>query len=288
MNHRVIKRVSTILLPLLAAGALAQDAAPEEEQAEVRRYAVEMIIFAYEQDVSTGSEVFMPDIPPPSEFDEEEELGVDVIDDAPERTELELISHERQEGLVEIDKRYAFIMLSEEDLVLQDVIEGLDNLDAYAPLMHFAWTQPTYPEEETELRPLSSFATPPDGLEGDISLYLSRYLHLSVNLQLDASALEKTDATEVLGEDEESEDLEDSPDRFYFGDGINEIGSDDMRDDSVVNYPVYYRIEEDRIFRNGELRYYDHPKFGVLAKITRVEEQEPDEFEEELLGFDGE
>lgn len=35
--------------------------------------------------------------------------------------------------------------------------------------------------------------------------------------------------------------------------------------------PVYYRIREDRIVRNGELRYYDHPRFGAVAKITRID-----------------
>jgi hypothetical protein len=50
---------------------------------------------------------------------------------------------------------------------------------------------------------------------------------------------------------------------------------------------VSYRIQEDRIFRSGELRYFDHPKFGVLAKVSRVEEDDdvaaPDE--RELLGY---
>ena len=163
-------------------------------------------------------------------------------------------------------------MLPEEDFILQDVIENLDNLDAYTPLMHFGWTQPTYPEEETEARALSSFTTPPDGLEGDLTLYLSRYLHLAVNLQLDAPATQEA---------EEALSLDDFSNRY-----------DDFDSDAVVTYPVHYRIEEDRIFRNGELRYYDHPKFGVLAKITRVEEEEPEDepeaFEEELLGYDGE
>ena len=49
-----------------------------------------------------------------------------------------------------------------------------------------------------------------------------------------------------------------------------------------------YAIREDRIFKSGDLRYFDHPKFGVLAKITRVEE-EPEEAlesaETELLGY---
>jgi hypothetical protein len=290
-----MKLLSVIFLPLLATGVFAQDAEPEEELVEVRRYTVEMIIFAYEQEVSARSEIFMPDEPPPPEIGEDGELieivlddgtviGADGKDDGPELTEIELLVRERQSELAEIDERYAFIMLPEEELVLQDVLAGLDELDAYTPLMHFGWTQPTYPEEETEIRPLSFFATPPEGLEGGLSLYLSRYLHLALNLQLDSTTLAKLDETEALLDGEESEE-EEVPDPYYFSDGINEI---DMADFATVTYPTRYRIDEDRIFRNGELRYYDHPKFGVLAQITRVEEADPDELGEELLGYDGE
>ena len=120
----------------------------------------------------------------------------------------------------------------------------------------------TYPDEEQEARPLSSFVTPPVGLEGDLTLYLSRYLHLAVNLQLDAPV----------------EEISFDYDNYNF----EEI--------TPITYPVHYRMEEDRIFRNGELLYFDHPKFGVLAKIVRVEEVEPPEEEllaaGELLGYD--
>ena len=51
-----------------------------------------------------------------------------------------------------------------------------------------------------------------------------------------------------------------------------------------MNSPVRYRIQEDRILRSGELRYFDHPKFGVLARITRVEEEAPSQ-DAELLGY---
>jgi hypothetical protein len=51
-----------------------------------------------------------------------------------------------------------------------------------------------------------------------------------------------------------------------------------------VQPPVYYRIQENRILKNGELRYFDHPKFGVLAKVTRVEEEE-ETGDTELLGY---
>ena len=237
MVNRVKKSISIVLLPMLAGSALGQNITTEEEQPVVRRYTVEMIIFSYAQNVSAGTEVFVPDRPPAVE------PGMDG----------ELIDANR--------RRYEIVMLPKKNFTLLNIFERLDNLDAYTPLMHFGWTQPTYPPEETQARPLSSFMTPPKGLQGDLILYLSRYLHLGVNLQLDAPAANAAQDALML---------------------------DDFGDRAMVTYPVRYRIEEDRIFRNGELRYFDHPKFGVLAKITRVEEEEVEEFEEELLGFDGE
>jgi hypothetical protein len=265
MLNRVKKSISMVLLPMLASSALGQDITAEEELPVVPRYTVEMIIFSYAQDVSAGTEVFMPDQPPPLEPGMEGELIDGLMQDEVEEPPVpeEPIAEESlEEEAIEDDERpYEIVMLPEEDFALLDIFERLDNLDAYIPIMHFGWTQPTYPREETEARPLSSFMTPPEGLEGDLSLYLSRYLHLGINLQLDAPVEEETEDAFIL---------------------------DDFGDSAVVTYPVRYRLEEDRIFRNGELRYFDHPKFGVLAKITRVEEEEVEEFEEELLGFDGE
>jgi hypothetical protein len=270
MIHRVKTQLLILMLAVLGSGALAQDVEPEEELVEVRRYTVEMIIFSYEQNVSAGTEIFLPDAPPPVELIEEGELvdGILAKESMPEVVEEEVVELDLEEELEDEDKAYELVMLPEEDFVLLDIMERLENLDAYTPLMHFGWTQPTYPQEETEVRPLSSFMTPPEGLEGDLSLYLSRYLHLAVNLQLDAPV-----------EEEPEEPIQQDRFRSSF---------DDFNDEAVITYPVRYRIAENRIFRNGELRYYDHPKFGVLAKITRVEEEEPELFEEELLGYDGE
>ena len=105
---------------------------------------------------------------------------------------------------------------------------------------------------------------PPEGLEGELSLYLGRYLHLAVKLQLDAPVVEE-------------EAVEQQDDRY--GDYYSSYS-----DEPAITYPTRYRIEEDRIFRNGELRYFDHPKFGVLAKITRVEAEE--ETDDQIIGDD--
>lgn len=245
------KRASLLLLPLLATGALAQDTVLEEAEPEIRRYTVEMIIFAYAEGVSAGSEVFPPDVPLVHDIPLDDELGDELGDELDNSNTLKSVPE--------------IVRLARKDFTLVESYRHLKRLDAYEPLMHFGWTQRTYPDEEVESRSLRSFMTPPDGLEGELTLYLSRYLHLAVKLQLDASFGD----TALEGEAFSS--------RNSFDDGYYNLG-----DDTPVSYPVRYRIEEDRIFRNGEVRYFDHPKFGLLAKITRVEEEET--VEGELLG----
>jgi hypothetical protein len=250
------KSAALVTLAFVTSGALAQTAVIEDEIPEIRRYTVEMIIFSYAQDVSAGSEIFVPDLPPPLDPDDlpgvESDMALQSVPEVIAEPEEEL-------ELLEEPRKYEIVMLAEEDFQLTDTYERLQRLDAYEPLLHFGWTQPTYPEEDTEARPLSSFVTPPAGLEGELSLYLSRYLHLAVKLQLDAA---------------DSEPLDRQVASNSFADSYTDFGNE------TVSYPVRYRIDEDRIFRNGELRYFDHPKFGVLAKISRVEDDEP---EEEIL-----
>ena len=257
------KRTSLLVLSLLTSAAFGQDPLSQEEQASVRRYTAEIIIFSYAQDASEGTEIFIPDLPPLKDL-----LGEQILTDddslqcIPEIVEgYELEEHELEEyelGEHELEgEPFGLVMLAEENFQLKDEFERLDNLEEYTPLLHFGWTQTTYPDDEQEVRPLSSFVTPPSGLEGDLTLYLSRYLHLAVNLQLDDTPVKEL----PCGYD-----------------------NDKPEESAPRTYPVRYRIEEDRIFRIGELHYFDHPKFGVLAKIIRAEEVEPpeDEIVEEL------
>ena len=108
-------------------------------------------------------------------------------------------------------------------------------------------------------RVLNSLLLVEQGLLPIPILYLSRYLHLVIDLALDAPA--DFDVPIVVDEP-----------GFRFGDYRNRF-DDDVEDELD---PIRFRIQENRIVKNGELRYFDHPKFGVLAKITRVEEEEED------------
>jgi Peptidoglycan-binding protein, CsiV len=261
-NDGMKRQLSIWASILLATTAYGQDSTDTGQLAEIPRYTVEIIIFSYQQDVSVGSEIFVPDVPPPVEVLDERGLEDSILlESTPE-----IVAPEPIETVDEGARKFERSMLAEDDFTLQNIYDRLERLDAYKPLMHFGWTQSTYPEEETDPRPLSFYAAPPAGLEGDLKLYLSRYLHLALSLQLDAPAAKTARAPDAR-------------------DGYEPYDSRD------VDYPVRYRISEDRIFRSGETRYFDHPKFGVLARITRADNAQDDKYdvngETELLG-DGE
>ena len=257
---RFMKTTILICLMFLPFVALqAQDDIAEEEQ-EIRRYAVEMIIFKYAQEVASGSEIFPADRP--------------MIDDP--GFEDESLRREK-EPLKEIPRRLRDIELTRltaSEYTMSDIMSRLRRLDVYDPVMHFGWSQLTWPEEETRIMELGSMGRLPAGLDGTLKLYLSRYLHLVVDLQLDAPR----SVNRRSGVDDPASGYGDYRTQNALG-AIDKPG------------PVRYRINENRIFRSGELRYFDHPKFGVLAKITRVEEEEPESVgpdDTELLGYPAE
>ena len=107
---------------------------------------------------------------------------------------------------------------------------------------------------------LAVFGEPPEGLDGSFQLYLGRYLHLVVDLALSAP----TEVEEIVFVDERE---------FIYGDSRPQY---EFEIEPEVG-PVRYRIQENRIIKNAEIRYFDHPKFGVIAKVTRVEVDDENE-----------
>lgn len=260
---RSIRSLSTALLAtgmLLPGIAPAQDI-DEEIAEEPRRYNVEVIIFRYEQDVSVGSEVFLPDPPPeplPDElvgFPESGDTGPLAIDQPADEQSPADVAEEQAVDAATEGIEPEFLVAPADALAMTDTISMLERLDVYQPLLHAAWTQAALPRESSITIELDMLTEPPENLTGRFTLYLSRFLHLDVDLALQ----------------EESGDpvIIDVPDQFGFTQAVSGL------------LPVQYRIQEDRIFKNGDTRYFDHPRFGLLARITRVEEPEETEETEE-------
>lgn len=255
--------ISLLTALLLCATAGAQDVPSdvellEEVEPELRRYTVEVIVFAYAENLSVGTELFLPDV-----IEAEPEL-LDIADDGaiPAFTDMadEVAEAVLEAAAEEAETRFEMVLLMQDELTMTDTLDRLDRLDAYEPLLHIGWTQTTLPQDETPSLDLREFGRPPEGLTGDFTLYLSRYLHLVVNLALDAPETE--DAVLQFGE----EPMQGEP---YESDGYEYYGR--VLEPEPMYEPLRFKINENRLFKNGEIRYYDHPKFGVVAKILRFE-----------------
>lgn len=221
--------------------AAAQDEGTPEPAAEPRRYAVEIIIFEYAEDFAAGSEVFVPDLLEEDPAAENEPAL--VFEDVP-----------TVEAAV---PRARIRQLEEDELSMRETYNRLRRLDAYSPLMFFGWVQETVPDLETAALPIQEFGEPPEGLTGSVSLDLRRYLHLGVDL--------------ALASDEEYQPP--VPGYLEERDANGMIRFDEQR--TRVRYaPLSYELREERIMKSGDVRYYDHPKFGVVAKVRRIEEDE--------------
>ena len=283
-----------VCMALLAVEAVAQQQAVpsaallDEESETIPRYSVEMIIFEYAGSASDTTELFDPDIPadlfdqeftvsespqgpdtgmmPPERgFGEEPQVEpatpIDVPadeltrDDATDEPfvplpgeDLELIPTYELKGVEFVPR---------EDYQLTAAYDRLVTLDAYRPLVHTAWIQPTIEQEATEALELRRLGNPPLRLDGTVSVYLGRYLHVALDL-----ALVDRQAPRPAMEPEQPR---------YYGD---DRSSPPMGYQSTGFAPqIVYRIQEDRIVRNNETRYFDHPKFGVIARVIRIEDE---------------
>ncbi|MDH3546214.1 MAG: peptidoglycan binding protein CsiV [Gammaproteobacteria bacterium] len=243
---------------LLMATAVAQEEIIEEAPG-ARRYTVEIIVFRYAEDVAVGTEVFPAD---KAVINKDKPIydGADNVfgdtDVAPPTLPTPAPRRNADTALPLLER----VMLLKQEFTMNDVVRRLELLDAYEPIMHVGWTQPTVPRDFTRPIDLAFFGSPPQGLEGSFMLYLGRYLHLVVDLALDAPDQNSGLRTQV-----------DEP-VFNYGDTRLQNENDLMSRSGRVRY----QIQEDRIFKNGDIRYFDHPKFGVIAKITRAEDAEID------------
>jgi hypothetical protein len=230
------------------------------QTADDPRYTVELIVFTYAAAEAGSNEIFVPDRPKLVP-DAEEEMPADVsqnaFGDIPDELPVDVAAAEAaaQDGQVHVRERIELELLGPDAYTMNGIYGKLERLDAYQPIMRAAWTQTTPPRDASPAVHLRALEGAPPGLDGSVTLYRGRYLHLVVDLALDADsgsgAALATDRLVTYGDDRVRDD-----DRAA---GL----------DSAMNHPVRYRIYEDRIMKTGDLRYFDHPRFGIIARVTR-------------------
>lgn len=261
------------MLSALATAPVHAQALPAEEP-EGPRYTVEMIVFTYEEPDSGGNEVFAPKRPLPAANRPSEAPGAQaageprIFGDAripqplagdPDPDDLAEPEDESGSDVEEIPVRRRIEMTLHDagQYTLSEIYEKLTRLDAYEPIMHAAWTQTTPPRDAAPALHLRALGDPPLGLDGTVRLYKGRFVHLELELSLDGDAAAAPES---------------ATDRLVRRDTRPAAGNDEGAYFEPAREPVRYRISEDRILRRDEIRYYDHPKFGVIAKLTETPE----------------
>jgi hypothetical protein len=127
--------------------------------------------------------------------------------------------------------------LSPSAFTLGRVSYSLSSAPGYHVLLHRAWRQLAYDRNHALGYPVHVAAGGGfGGVQGTITLIRERYLHLDVDLSLSAA-------------------------------GTNAEVSYPA---SAAGVPVY-RLSEQRRIRSSEIHYFDHPRFGVIARVTPYE-----------------
>lgn len=126
-----------------------------------------------------------------------------------------------------------FTELSSGSYRLNNVRGGLSAARGYHVLFHRAWRQPGFDGANAVDYPVHTQAgNGRDSVDGTITLSRERFLHLDVDLRMatggDASA---------------------------------------SYPDGTGSRPAYRMVEKRRI-RSSETHYFDHPRFGVIARVT--------------------
>ena len=278
---------------------LVMDDEPLVEEEELRRYTVELIVFSYAESVSAGTEIFIPDpiddtlqypetvlpidaLDPEARTDEDRQFdillepqgdddGIPAFGDLlPEYEDVELVE------LISADTIDLQITMAD-DLTMIDIHEKLVLLDAYRPVLWAGWTQVILSEEETPTIRLRRLGNLPLTFEGSVKLYLSRFLHLVVDVAMDGEPVVPVETFPAVSTRRYGRRFRDDYDYPFTS--------------TAPTPEVHYQIIENRIVKNEDIRYFDHPKFGIVAKVTRYEAPDEDELMEdggELQGLEEE
>ncbi|MGI9331167.1 MAG: CsiV family protein [Gammaproteobacteria bacterium] len=203
------------------------------------RYAVEVIIFEHvDQSRSTQETPVPPDLSQPA------------APDGNSRPPLSFLLLDPRLGQPD------FLPLAPGEKVLDLAYRRLEQLDAYRPLVHLAWTQQAWPRDAAEALDLTDRGLAPPGLSGQLTLYKERYVHLAVDLALESLLAEPASA------------LDPAVAPAWVLPAVPPPAA-----------PETARILESRRLRGAAAQYFDNPRFGAIAQVWELKppEEEPAE-----------
>tara|TARA_B100001109_G_scaffold77273_1_gene63395 strand:+ start:2939 stop:4393 length:1455 start_codon:yes stop_codon:yes gene_type:complete len=208
---------------------------------------IEIIIFEYLDHNSSGNEVF-------NKIEENYQLEKEIPNNQnQEDTSIEvgLLTSKFKEvsiSLVPTARQIALKISQRKSLNMSAIYNRLNRLRVYEPVIWGGWEQRLTNEQNAFPVNLRSIKNTLGKFDGNIKFYESSggRLRLSVDIEM-------YEKIEILANE-----------------------SDGELHEQMINT---YKISNDKEMRYDELRYFDHPKFGLIAKIQK---QEPSELIQKL------
>jgi hypothetical protein len=136
-----------------------------------------------------------------------------------------------------LSRNKAFSSLNTNQQQLHGVYRRLERLSSYTPIAHGGWIQPL--KKKGKLNNVKiTHQTGAHRLEGTLTFHRGRFLHLNVDLQLSE----------------------------MFPLPIN----NGYVTNNVIQPATLYRLKETRRIKTSQSNYFDHPRFGVLAIVEKI------------------
>ncbi len=132
-----------------------------------------------------------------------------------------------------------------ENYLLQEALQKLTPQKGYQVIYHRAWRQPAYPDVQALPLAIDEVTLNDEQISGTVKFYKNRYAHMDVDLTLWRKIPPQIRARFA---EHENLPLEQLPDSWPFS------------------------LQETRKMKSGDWHYLDHPLFGVLMVIQRIEQ----------------
>ncbi len=272
----IIKILFCFFLLLTASSSLAEDssAAQTEEQTPAQEkqsksvkkqyYIVEVVLFRQLNDQGKRDEFW-------SREDIINEISGDntqqdtLTDDSPALAEYDLQSRHfspLRNGIAET---------SSGKYKLTDSAAHLRYSPNYKVLAHFGWTQRSLSKKRAlPIRITGNQFSDNLMPQGEIKLYVSRFLHMQVDLK--ASQCDYTQKNTLNSGDSQNEMISDKELDQQLEEGISKLETDTLKvKNEVLNEQCVnnvYTFKQNRKMRSRELHYIDNPVFGMLVYVT--------------------
>jgi hypothetical protein len=231
-----VASLATALIATACGGlAFAQPAAAPTPP--IPQYQVEIIVFAH-REFDAGEERFSQELAP---LRDQTLLEVPLyVEPSPPRATDPALAAPTEPAPASVDDPLAFRLLAPAQLQLNTEYRKLATVGAYRTVLHAGWVQPGLPEDQAKPFDLTLLGVV--NPRGNVRVYLSRFLHVSLDISYQDGTAAAATTPEPLG--------------------------NELREFALA---TRYRLTTERQTRSGELHYFDHPAFGVLVKVTPVQ-----------------